>query len=76
MKRRIDMSTVLKGAPTSKETHDWCPPLDRRAALRLISMSAVAAMAGCGVRKARPPGRSPQPLLCQRPIPRLLRIAM
>lgn len=56
MKRRIDMSTVLNGAPTSKETHDWCPPLDRRAALRFISMSAVAAMAGCGGSKSASAG--------------------
>ena len=28
--------------------HDWCPTLDRRAALRLLSMSTLASMTGCG----------------------------
>ena len=28
--------------------HEWCPPLDRRAALRLLGMSTVAAAVGCG----------------------------
>ena len=27
---------------------EWCPKLDRRAAVRLFSMSALAAVAGCG----------------------------
>lgn len=27
---------------------EWCPALDRRAALRLLSMSALAGIAGCG----------------------------
>jgi len=30
------------------DPHDWLPPLDRRAAVRLLSMSALAALAGCG----------------------------
>jgi len=34
----------------SSEEHDhhWCPTLDRRAALRLLSMSTLATVAGCG----------------------------
>jgi len=30
------------------DPHDWFPPLDRRAAVRLLSMSALAALVGCG----------------------------
>jgi len=30
------------------EDHHWCPRLDRRAALRLLGMSALASVAGCG----------------------------
>jgi protocatechuate 3,4-dioxygenase beta subunit len=30
------------------DSHDWCPNLDRRAALRLLSMSTLAALSGCG----------------------------
>ena len=30
------------------DRHDWCPVLDRRATLRLLSMSTLASMAGCG----------------------------
>ena len=30
------------------EDHHWCPVLDRRAALRLLSMSGLAVVAGCG----------------------------
>lgn len=30
------------------EDHHWCPPLDRRAALRLLAMTSIAAAAGCG----------------------------
>ena len=33
---------------TEEDHHEWCPKLDRRAAIRLMSMSAVAAAAGCG----------------------------
>jgi hypothetical protein len=34
----------------TEEEHDhhWCPKLDRRAALRLLSMSTLATVAGCG----------------------------
>jgi hypothetical protein len=28
--------------------HEWCPPLDRRVALRLLAMSTLAAVTGCG----------------------------
>jgi protocatechuate 3,4-dioxygenase beta subunit len=32
-----------------EEDHvEWCPPLDRRAALRLLGLSAAAALVGCG----------------------------
>ena len=34
--------------PEVHHDHDWCPELDRRAALRLLSMSTIAAFAGCG----------------------------
>lgn len=30
------------------DPNDWCPPLDRRAALRVLSTGAVGALAGCG----------------------------
>ncbi len=30
------------------QDHHWCPPLDRRAALRLLGLSTLAAAAGCG----------------------------
>lgn len=30
------------------DPHDWLPPLDRRAVVRMLGMSAVAAMIGCG----------------------------
>jgi protocatechuate 3,4-dioxygenase beta subunit len=30
------------------DSHHWCPQLDRRAALRLLSMSTLATVAGCG----------------------------
>ena len=30
------------------ESHHWCPSLDRRAALRLLGLSALANVAGCG----------------------------
>jgi len=30
------------------DDHHWCPELDRRAALRLLSMSTLATIAGCG----------------------------
>ncbi len=30
------------------DPHDWLPPLDRRAAQRMLSLSAVAALTGCG----------------------------
>ena len=30
------------------EDHHWCPRLDRRAALRLLGMSTLASVAGCG----------------------------
>jgi protocatechuate 3,4-dioxygenase beta subunit len=29
------------------DPHDWCPALDRRAAVRLLSLSALAAATGC-----------------------------
>lgn len=32
--------------------HHWCPNLDRRAALRLLSMSTLAAVTGCGSKTA------------------------
>ncbi len=35
-------------AEAEPHDHDWLPPLDRRAALRLISMSTLASVAGCG----------------------------
>ena len=30
------------------DPNDWCPPLDRRAAVRLLSFSALASVVGCG----------------------------
>ena len=33
--------------------HDWLPDLDRRAALRLLSLSALATVAGCGSSSTR-----------------------
>lgn len=30
------------------DSHHWCPPLDRRAALRLFSLTTLATVAGCG----------------------------
>lgn len=30
------------------DPHDWLPPLDRRTAVRMLGMSALAALAGCG----------------------------
>src|SRR5271156_6506851 len=47
------MPTITPVPPHEElEEHDhveWCPPLDRRAALRLFSMSAFAVVAaGCG----------------------------
>jgi len=30
------------------DPHDWMPPLDRRAALRMLGMSAMASIVGCG----------------------------
>jgi protocatechuate 3,4-dioxygenase beta subunit len=30
------------------DSHHWCPPLDRRAALRLFSLTALATVSGCG----------------------------
>lgn len=35
-----------------QDVHDWCPSLDRRATLRLLSMSALAALTGCNGNKA------------------------
>ena len=46
------MSPSIHTLPEHEEDHDhhdWCPPLDRRAALRLLSMTALATAAGCGV---------------------------
>lgn len=39
----------LQHGPEHEEDHDdhWCPKLDRRAALRLLGMSSVAAATGC-----------------------------
>ncbi len=34
--------------PTEPHDHDWLPALDRRAALRLLGMSTLASVAGCG----------------------------
>lgn len=30
------------------DPHEWLPQLDRRAALRLLGMTAIAGLAGCG----------------------------
>lgn len=31
-----------------EDSHHWCPPLDRRRALRLLGLSTLAGVAGCG----------------------------
>jgi hypothetical protein len=43
-------STKEAHQEVAEEEHDhhWCPKLDRRAALRLLSMSTLATVAGCG----------------------------
>lgn len=50
------MSLTLRVSPhhDHADDHDehahpeWCPPLDRRAALRLLGMTGIAALSGCG----------------------------
>ncbi len=48
------MKTSPSADPTHHHDHDhhddhhWCPSLDRRAALRLLSLSTLATVAGCG----------------------------
>jgi protocatechuate 3,4-dioxygenase beta subunit len=34
--------------PADEDGHDWCPPLDRRAAVRLLGLGAVGVLASCG----------------------------
>ena len=42
-------TTLLHEEIEEPAGHDWCPRLDRRAAVRLLSMGTLATIAGCGV---------------------------
>ena len=45
------IATLIPDRDDEFDPHDWLPPLDRRAALRMIGMTSVAALAGCGSSK-------------------------
>jgi protocatechuate 3,4-dioxygenase beta subunit len=41
------IATLVRDREEEFDPHDWLPPLDRRAALRLIGMTALATATGC-----------------------------
>jgi len=40
--------TALHELNEEIDEHHWCPPLDRRTALRLLSLGTIATISGCG----------------------------
>jgi protocatechuate 3,4-dioxygenase beta subunit len=45
---RVNSAVALHEVIEEVDEHHWCPRLDRRAAVRLLSMTALASAAGCG----------------------------
>jgi protocatechuate 3,4-dioxygenase beta subunit len=43
--KRLEGNAAFAG---DGDAHDWCPPLDRRAAVRLLGLGAVGVLAACG----------------------------